>query len=283
MKRPTQLKWQHIVAKAFTWRWNLLVFGAAVVAALISGMPDVALPLVVAAEATYLGAMVANPKFRKAIEAEHHKSLHAAEAPARAASRLSDALQRLDTTRNRRFTQLRNRCLEMGRLAAGVRGDTRSETLHTESLDRMLWVFLKLLASQQALERFLETTDATSMRDRVAELETRIAAAKDDGNDKILRALIDSVATAQLRVDNLQKAEENSDFVQIELDRIEDKIKVLIEMAVGHEDPDFISSQVDSVAASISYTEEAMRDLSFLPGVDADLEENAPAILSVSA
>lgn len=279
----TELGWGRYIAKAFTVRWNMLIFGAAVVAGVISGVPDIAIPLVLAGEMTYLAALSANTKFRKAIDAQHHKALNTASATARAKTRVEDVLGTLSTRRRERFTSLRNRCLEMSRLAAGVRGDAHpSSTLHTESLERMLWVFLRLLASEKALERFLETTDAVSMRKRVAELEKRTAKAKKEGNEKILRALIDSMATAQLRVDNLQKAEDNAEFVEIELDRIEDQIQALVEMGVGHEDPDFLSGQVDSVTASISHTEEAMRDLSFLPGVD-ELEESTPSILSVPA
>ena len=37
------------------------------------------------------------------------------------------------------------------------------------------------------------------------------------------------------------------------------------------------------VRASISDTEAAMREMSFLPGVDAEMDESAPAILSISA
>ena len=145
----------------------------------------------------------------------------------------------------------------------------------------MLWVFLRLLASQQSLQRFLETTNAKDMRTRVLELETRIQKAQIEKDDKILRALIDSMATAQLRLDNWQKAQHNAEFVEIELDRIEDKIQALVEMAVGHEDPDFISSQVDSVASEVSHTENAMREMSFMTGIEEEFEEAPPAILTV--
>jgi len=287
--RPNDAGWGQYVARAFTWRWNMLAFGAAMVLAMISGVPDVAVPLVLAAEVTYLGAIVGNPKFRTAIEAQRHAAVREAQEETRpvtsAEDRLRKALGALDLDRRHRFTQLRDRCIEMQRIAAGVRGHAGAagDDLHMEALDRMLWVFLRLLASQKALTLFVDTTDAAALHSRVSELEARITEAKEGDNDKIRRALIDSVATAQLRVNNLLKAEHNAEFVEIELDRIEDKIQALVEMAVSHEDPDFISSQVDSVAASISHTEEAMREMSFLPGVDSEMDESAPSILSVSA
>jgi len=287
MARREKKGWQHYLTKAFTWRWNLLVFGGAVLAAAISGVPDIALPMILAAEITYLGALSGNPKFQKAIDVQLHKeSKEISEAVQSTENRLDTMLATMDADGRYRFTDLRNRCFQMQSLAAGVRGHARADRgddLHTEALNRMLWVFLRLLASQQSLQRFLETTDAKDMQTRVLELETRIQKAQIEKDDKILRALVDSMATAQLRLDNWQKAQHNAEFVEIELDRIEDKIQALVEMAVGHEDPDFISSQVDSVASEVSHTENAMREMSFMTGIEEEFEEAPPAILTVQA
>lgn len=277
-----ELPWWQYVTKAFTWQWNLLVFGGATLAALISGHADVALPLVLAAEGTYLAAMTANTKFRKSVDAAHHKALRVAQTERKRASRLDDMLNTLTTDRRSRFTNLRNRCREMANIAARVRGETGSDPVHAQALDKMLWTFLRLLASDQALSRFASSTDAVSVQRRVKDLEKQLAEAKTRGEDKIVRALVDSLATAKLRLDNLNKADENARFVAIELDRVEDKIQALVEMAVGHEDPDFISGQVDDVAASMAVTEAAMRDMSFVPGVEG-YEDEAPEILTEAA
>lgn len=281
MAKDGELGVFHYVSKAFTWQWNLLVLGGAVVASLISGHPDIAIPLVLAAEGTYLAAMTANRKFRKSVEAQHHKALKEAEAEERVANRVQITLDSLYSDRRERFLDLKRRCQEMQRLAAGVRGDTLAEEgIHRQSLEKMLWVFLRLLVSQQALLRFVETTDHVSMRRRVSDLEKEIKLAQEKGkSDKIVKALVDSLATAQLRVDNVDRADENAQFVRIELNRIEDKIKALIEMSVAHEDPDFITDQVDSVAQSISHTEQVMRDMQFVPGVE-ELDDEVPALLS---
>jgi len=274
-----ELGWHRYVLRALTWQWNLLVLGGAVAAALISGHADVALPLVLAAEGTYLAAMTANPRFRKSVDSAHHKAIRAAQTKDRVANRVRNTLESLTYESRQRFIQLRERCLEMKHLAARVRGDVRVESTQTAALDRMLWTFLRLLASEHALEHFLSTTDTAGLKQRVSDLERDLRKAQVDGDEKILRALVDSSATAQLRLDNLEKAQRNERLVKIELDRIEDKIKALVEMAVSHEDPDFISSQVDSVAASISDTEAVMREMAFVPGVE-DIEDATPLILS---
>ena len=64
----------------------------------------------------------------------------------------------------------------------------------------------------------------------------------------------------------------------LELDRIEGKIQALAEIAVNRQDPDFLSSQVDSAAESMRQTEKAVTELQHLTGLADQLEE-PPAIL----
>jgi hypothetical protein len=289
-------QWLDYVRKAFTWRWNLLALGGGMAAALLSGAPDIAVPIVLAAELVYLGGLTGIPKFRAAVAAEVHAANRAKQGQgqgqghqdgqARAETgqaRLEAVLAGLDPERRARFLTLRARCLAMKRIAAGVRGEqlaSAGDSLHTAALERMLWVFVRLLSAEQALVRFIDSTDELAMQARVGELEAKIADPKLRDDEKILRALVDSLATAQLRLDNFQKAARNTEFVGIELDRIEGKIQALVEMAVSHEDPDFISSQVDSVAESISHTEQAMREMTLISSTGSELEDAAPSLLA---
>lgn len=274
--------WRHYVGKAFRWRWNLLVLGGGVVAALLSGAPDVALPLVAAAELLYLGGLTAAPKFRAAVEAELHAKNAPAEQADKAQRSLGQLLSGLAPARRDRFQRLLTRCLEMKRIAAGVRGhsgEVGRGSVPTPALDRMLWAFARLLWSQQALARFIDSTDQEAMKTRITELEAKVADARSRADEKIMHALVDSLATAQLRLDNFEKAARNAEFVDIELDRIEGKIQALVEMTVGHEDSDLISTQVDSVAESISHTEEAIREMTSITGLQNEADEVAPSIL----
>ena len=90
-------------------------------------------------------------------------------------------------------------------------------------------------------------------------------------------SLQDSLATAESRKDNLAKSRGNAEFVQTELDRLENKIQAVTEMAVSHTDPDEVSSKIDAISEGISQTEQTIRDLQNLTGMVADAE--VPAIL----
>src|SRR5205823_11167148 len=97
-------------------------------------------------------------------------------------------------------------------------------------------------------------------------------------DDRVVKSLQDSVAMGELRIDNYGRAKKNAEFVTLELDRIEGKIQALAEMAVNRQDPDFLTSQVDSAADSMRQTEKAVSELQHLTGLADQLQE-APPIL----
>jgi hypothetical protein len=271
--------------EAFLYRWNLLLFGGAVAAAAMMPLPEVLLPLVAAGELTYLATLVSRPRFRAAIDAKAHAGRGAAVTvpPLPKPPPLVAMLQSLPPAARQRFQRLHARCLEMRAIAAGVRGATdgepaSAEEIRTPGLDRLLWLFLRLLISKNALDRFLSTIDEREITDGLAQLRGSLEGAQAKGDERVVRSLQDSVAMAELRLDNHRRAKENSQFVSIELDRIEHKIQALAEMAVNRQDPDFLSSQVDSAAESMRQTEKAVSELQHLTGLADQLEE-PPAIL----
>ena len=274
--------------EAFLFRWNLLLFFGGAAAAALTPFPDLLLPLVGAAELTYLTGLVSIPRFRAAIDAKVHarkgtSEVAVAQPPA---TSLLSMLGGLPAAERARFERLHGRCLEMRKIAAGVRGAAGehaggAEDIRTPGLDRLLWLFLKLLVSRTALDRFLAAMDEKELTTRIEELRKTLAAAQaGSGNqdERIIRSLQDSIASGVLRLDNFARAKKNADFVRIELDRIEGKIQALAEMTVNRQDPDFLSSQVDSAAESMRQTEKTVSELQHLTGLGDQLQE-PPAIL----
>lgn len=260
--------------RAFLHRWNLLLFFGATAAAAISPWPDAIIPLILAAEAAYLGTLVSMPRFREAIDAQVHKE---SQLPQPGSESLMDVVNSLTPQSRQRFDALRSRCLEMKSIARGVSGqrDSTSEDLSTPALDRLLWIFLRLLVSQQWLEKFLHSADEAEIRARIADAKSKLTPAQDD---RIKHTLEDSVAAQELRLQNYKKAGENAEFVRLELDRIEAKIQALVESSVNRQDPDVLSSQIEGVAASVQSTEAAIRELQQITGT-VDQMQQPPAIL----
>lgn len=283
-KAPTGAGLGGYLKEAFLFRWNLLFLlgGAAGVA--LTPLAPVLLPLVAAAELTYLAGLISVPRFRAAVDAKVHAGRSAMTTPKPAAPvSLATMLTGLPREARNRFEHLHARCVEMRGIAVGVRGAAgdqggTAEEIRTPGLDRLLWLFLRLLLSSTALDRFLQSIDGNDLTTKVEELKKSLAAAQVEGDERIVHSLQDSLAMAELRLDNFARAKKNADFVSIELDRIEGKIQALAEMAVNRQDPDFLSSQVDSAAESMRQTEKAVSELQYLTGL-ADRLEEPPAIL----
>ncbi len=307
MSEPKKAGLFRYLKEAFLFKWNLLLFGGAAAAAVLSGHADVAMPLVAAAEVTYLAGLTTLPRFQGAIDAKVRAEERGAPiGPPRdqasqttARDRILEVLKSLSEDRRSRFLRLRARCVEMARIANAVRGETRdasgaSAELRTPALDRLLWVFLRLLLSEQAIARFLQAADAAGIEKSMADLKARrqkrldsiIGDAKQDGedaakvdpsDDKIIRSLDDSIATAEMRRENIDKAKTNSEFVAAEIDRLENKIQAVTEMAVSNTDPDQMSSKIDAISEGISQTEDTIRELQKITGVAS--EDTTPSIL----
>ena len=62
------------VKAAFSNRWNLLAMFAGVALSVISGQPDVGLPLVLAGEAAYLTMLASHNKFQRHVDAQEAKA-----------------------------------------------------------------------------------------------------------------------------------------------------------------------------------------------------------------
>jgi hypothetical protein len=268
--------------RAFLYRWNLLLFFGGAAAAALSPWPDALLPLLLAAEVAYLGGLVSRPKFRDAIDAQVYKEAQqygTRGGTAASSESLIEIVNSLTPPSRQRFEALRLRCLEMKSIARGVASQSASssEDLSTPALDRLLWIFLRLLVSQEALDRFLRSTNDGEIRARIDGAKTKLnsAAAQEE---RFKHSLEDSVAVHELRLENYKKAGENAEFVRVELDRIEAKIQALVESSVNRQDPNVLSSQIEGVTASVQSTEAAIRELQQITGVVDQMQE-PPAIL----
>lgn len=261
---------------AFTWHWNLLALGAGIAFAVLSPNPGAWLPLVAAAELIYLTGLVSNSRFRRSVDAKlvgvSPEWQQREEDPQTLLTRI---LNELGPGPSKRFRDLRERCLRMRRIARGVAAGTPETPvagkLRGDGLDQLLWVFLRLLYAQQGLWKFLEQTDRAALEAQLMDLERRRAALGENADERLKRSLADAIATTTLRLENLKTAEANNQFIEVELERIEAKILALSEMAVNHQNPDFITTQVDAVAETMAHAEHAIRDLNQLTGFSTNL------------
>lgn len=274
------------IKTAFMNRWNLLWFGGAAAFALLTPMPEVVLAIASAVELTYLGLLGTHPKFQAYVDAQQAKEARAANSVStqQTLERITKSLPKelLD-----RFSALKARCLELQQIAGELQQTSPSnspiplEHFQIAGLDRLLWIHLRLLFTQFALYRFLKQTSEEQIQSDIKRLETGLAdvpaSSASDKDQRVRKALEDNLQTSRDRLANLQRARDNFELVKLEIDRLENKIRSLSELAVNRQEPDYISGQVDQVAASMMETEKTMNDLRFVTGLDT--VDEAPSLL----
>ncbi len=276
------------IKSAFTNRWNLLgLVGGIGISCLTT--PMVGLPLVAAAELAWLGLLGTHPKFHKYVDAQEHAQRKAQMAGS-AEERMRKILSTLPRGAASRFRGLMAQCEELRSITQQYRAAHAHESddaglaeLHLDGLDRLLWLFLRLLYTEHSLNRFFETTTIDRIDKEIQRLEKRLEREKDrpqtPNRERIATTLQDNLTTCRERKANFEQARDSYELVKAEQQRLENKIRSLAEMGISRGDPAALSSQVDSVAGSISETERTLSDLQFVTGIDSS-DETVPTIVS---
>jgi hypothetical protein len=272
---------------AFLHRWNLLAFLGGAGFALLSGHADVFMPLVLAGETAYLGFLGTHPRFQKSVEAQEAKALRE-DGSAAATATARRILKMLPKPLVQRFEAVRSRCAELRQLALQMRdpdrlGDPQPlDDLQLSGLDRLLWMYLRLLFTQYSLSQFLKKTSVEQIEDDIRQFEEKLKTHSETPTDlrqqRLRKVVEDSLATSQARLANYKKAEENCELMGLEIDRLENTIHSLSELAVNRQEPEFISGQIDQVATSMVQTEKTMSELQFVTGLKS-VDDEVPQIL----
>jgi hypothetical protein len=272
---------------AFLNHWNLLVFLGSAGFSLLSGHPDVLMPLVLAGELAYVGLLGSHPKFQSYVDAQQAKA-ERVEGSVASQRSVDHILHTLPRELLQRFQSLRTQCIELRQLAVELKrpgfgtADVPLEELQLTGLDRLLWIYLRLLYTQHALGQFLQKTRADQIQHDIERLEGQLgqlpADDQDPSHQRARAAIQDNLVTSRSRLANLQKAQDNYQFIGLEVDRLENKIRSLSEMAVNRQEPEFITSEVDHVASGLVETERTMNELQFATGLST-AEDEPPALV----
>src|SRR5437868_379525 len=100
----------------------------------LSGQPDVACPLVLAAEVAYLGFLGSHPKFQKYVDAQENQAARQ-QSSVGAEQTMQRILRALPDKQAQRFRALRARCLELRQIATDLKEPVEGAGLpHLEDL-----------------------------------------------------------------------------------------------------------------------------------------------------
>ncbi len=262
--------------EAFKVPYNVILVSGGLLAGLVSLQPLVVWPLVAALEIVYLLTLAHHPRFQNLVQARREGRRSAGSTDA--AERL---IASLNPERRERFEQVRQRCEELQRslAEAGVEGPLLGDLLEdtqADSVNKLLWVFLRTLAFEQAVKGFCNAVPRKEITAQLARAEAELA--RTDLSEAMRTAHTDNVEVLRKRLDNLQRAEENLESLQARLVRIENSVLLIQEQALTRRDPGFIEAEVKAATAGLTSMEEMLRVVE-LPELATDAATPAPEFL----
>lgn len=275
------------IRKAFTNHWNLLGLVGGIGFSALSSNPEVGLSLVAAAEIAWLGFVGTHPRFQQYVDVSENETQRSQDAAA-TDERMRKMFAALPRGLQNRFTELLKQCHELRSISQGYHAansateDGTVSELRMNGLDKLLWLYLKLLYTEFSLNRFFETTGVDQIQRDLKQVQERIKREQErppgTQRDRIIATLQDNLESCEQRLANFSQAKDSYELVRAEQQRLETRIRSLAEMSISQGDPGTISSQVDTVAGSVAQTEKTLEDLKFVTGLSS-VDETVPEII----
>lgn len=228
-------------------------------------------------ELAYLGTLATNKRFQRTVVASQE-----VEERRQWQTRVDELVQQLSTESQRRYRNLESRCgsvLEHQQRSAVIPSGLEAQG---QGLGRLLWLFLRLLLTRQAIERIVYESAAgtleekSQLEDRIKRLETQLAG--NSVGEELRRSLAGQIDILKQRLQKRTEAREKMIFLDAELTRIQEHVELIREQAILSTDPQILSSRIDQIAASLDGTNQWIREQQQIYGATEDLLSEPPSL-----
>jgi hypothetical protein len=226
-----------------------------------------------AAVVATVGGRSASARFQKLVEAE------ALAARAESADeRMQQAYERLQPASQSRYRALVMQCREILGMRGGI-DESRVSDFRAGNLNQLLWLFLRLLASREAIQDTLARVDRRQLEAGIDNLKTRLAAVSDP-EGALARSLKATLEIQEKRLSNLETATNNLAVIDAELERIEQQVRLVREESAVSGSPEMLSARLDAVSTTLSETSRWMDQHAelFSDMASADFDSTLPPL-----
>ena len=239
-------------------------------------------------ELGYLWMLSTDPRFQKYIQSRRMNLIEQDKSV-----RINEMIRSLDKASVARLEALNRNLAKINELM-----DINSEgamqfvrETQQKTLSQLPVMFVKLLFTQRLISESLEHTDAGKLKKEIRDLEKQLAAG--DIGEALMKSLRGNIEIKQKRLENIGRAEENNQLVEMELNRIENQVQLIREEIALNRSPEAISAGIDRINSTLGETEAWVNTHSdFLnriggndqllpgeePGYIPPLQEPAPAV-----
>jgi len=232
-------------------------------------------------ELGYLGVLASNPRFQRTVVAQQQW-----ETRRRWQNKMEEIVQQLTADGQSRYRALEARCRTI--LEQQFRGGDFSSVQEAqgEGLGRLLWIYLRLLWTRQAIQRILRDSgkasdDAEELRERVADLEARLKDAS--VGEELRKSLASQVEILRQRLEKRREAREKVAFLDAELTRIQEQVELVREQAVLSTDSETVSQRIDQITSTLGGTSDWIREQQQIYGAVEDLLAEPPPLTATAS
>ena len=204
-----------------------------------------------AALVAIVGGRSSSARFQKLMEAERL----AARAEG-AEDRMQKAYERLQPASQSRYRALVMQCREILGMGGGI-DEGKVSDFRAGNLNQLLWLFLRLLASREAIQDTLARVDRRQLESGIENIKARVSGVADQ-EGALARSLKATLEIQDKRLANLETATNNLAVIDAELERIEQQVRLVREESAVTGSPEAISSRLDSVSSTLSETSKWM-------------------------
>jgi hypothetical protein len=226
-------------------------------------------------ELGYLGLLGTNGRFQRFVNASQlmlsRKHWQA---------KVDSLVLQLSNEDQQRYRKLEGRCRAVLEQQMHLQTPEPGLQAQNEGLGRLLWVYLRLLLTRQAINRTIkgqaENTDGSGdLEERIAQLKSRL---DEPLSEELRKSLSGQREILQQRLERRGEAKEKLTFLDAELTRIQEQIELVREQAVLAADPEVISQRIDQVTTTLDHTAQWVSDQQKIYGAVEDLMSEPPAV-----
>lgn len=194
-----------------------------------------------ALEFIYLWFLTSNPRFQNYVQAKKLSQI----AESRSI-KMNEVVASLTPDNHSRLKRLNANLADINKLmtwntdqGSGFMNQNRQETL-----SQLPSIFLKLLKTKQLIEESLQRTKENEINSEIRKLEQQL---KDNVSPALAKSLNSNLEIHRKRLENLGVAKENEMLVEMELQRIENQLKMVREGIPLDSSPEGLSSNIDQI------------------------------------
>jgi hypothetical protein len=209
-----------------------------------------------------------------------------------ARAEIADFVKQRDALLASLTPRLRERYHTLGQVCRGIERATAENDagsdLATDSrlrkLDELMWMYLRLLSTQQSLEMFLESERREDLPGAVAAAEAELAAlnseidalkpnSPSETRERLRNSRVERLEVLRKRLVRREETEANLALVLAEQDRLGEQIKLIRADAVATRNADALSARINASVAHLNETSKWLSELDEFKELVGDLPQ----------